>query len=550
MTCFSCLFEAKSIQDYILRSGRLRHIVGASELIDSLTRDVLDGVLRALDLASNEAERQIRFSRRAGGAVYLFTNEREIHNTFRDLWTLTVRQYAPGLPFVVATGEGATDYAAYELARERLLAARNRQAAAMPAGTPVTRYAPRTGLPASSKDKLGFQDEATARFGRDQFWKREHDGLIQRFATHSHLDDWPRDLNYSPNESEPFFPFLDDNRYLGLLHADGNGLGQLLMNLGKEVEGRPDDFAILFRDVSEAIQRATETAAQQATKKVLEPHRKPLDNNRKSPYPARPIVLGGDDLTMLIRADLALPFAQAFLEDFEHASREQLHELRSKHADVKALPEALTAGAGIAFIKSNHPFYMAHELTEGLAKFAKDCAKSVRDHRQERISPTLAFYRVTTASHGDYREVREQELTFGSDQDRILTSLGAYSIDAQPKGMPALNDLRALARLFARESVARGPARQILTLIGQDLDEARRRYRRWHEVMNERDSETLKEIETLLNRLCGELHPDLPVSLKNTDEELKVTPLADLLTLLAIGQAEADQATSSMEDAS
>ncbi|MBK1654892.1 hypothetical protein CKO29_09270 [Allochromatium vinosum] len=524
----------------------MRHIVGASELIDSLTRDLLDGVLDALDLSLKEADGRVRFSRRAGGAVYLFTDERELRDGFRDLWTLTVRRYAPGLSFVVATGEGDSDHDAYEQARDRLLAARNRQAPALPAGTPVTRYAPRTGLPASCKDKLGFQDEATARFGRDQFWKREHHGLIQRFAPDSVRDDWPRDLNYLPDESEPLFPFLDDSRYLGLLHADGNGLGQLLMDLGEEVKERPD-FANLFKDVSESIQKATEAAAQWATQTVLEPRREVTGDGAKGPYPARPIVLGGDDLTMLIRADLALPFAQVFLERFEQTSKEQMDALRGKYSDIKSLPSALTAGAGVAFIKSNHPFYMAHELTEGLAKFAKDRAKNLRKDPKERIPPTLAFYRVTTASHGDYREVREQELTFGSDDERILTSLGAYGVDLQPEGLPALNDLQELARLFARESVARGPARQILTLIGQDLGEARRRYERWREVMHERDRNTLSEIDNLLQNLCVKLDPTLPVSLNGSGETPKISPLTDLLTLLAIGQAETEQTPSDME---
>ena len=35
MPCFACLFEAKSIQNLVPCSGRLRHIVGASRLIGS-----------------------------------------------------------------------------------------------------------------------------------------------------------------------------------------------------------------------------------------------------------------------------------------------------------------------------------------------------------------------------------------------------------------------------------------------------------------------------------------------------------------------------------
>lgn len=172
---FACLFEAKSIQDYILRSGRLRHLIGASELVDSLTRDLLDEVLAAL------GGPPVRFSRRAGGAVYLFADDPETRDAFRDLWTLAMRCYAPGLSFVIANGEGADDYAAYGAAKDALQAARNRPAA-LPAGTPVTRYAPRTGLPATQRHKrFGFQDEASQRFGLDRFCRRTDQGLIQRF---------------------------------------------------------------------------------------------------------------------------------------------------------------------------------------------------------------------------------------------------------------------------------------------------------------------------------------------------------------------------------
>lgn len=59
MTAYACLFEAKSIQDYILRSGRLRHVVGASELLDALTPGLLDAVIDGLAVDG----KAFRFSR-------------------------------------------------------------------------------------------------------------------------------------------------------------------------------------------------------------------------------------------------------------------------------------------------------------------------------------------------------------------------------------------------------------------------------------------------------------------------------------------------------
>jgi len=532
MIYHACLFEAKSIQDYILRSGRLRHIVGASELIDSLTADPLDDALAALGLTEGN---DVWFSRRAGGAVYLFSARREARDAFRDLWSLIVRHYAPGLEFLMAQGEGTTAHAAYQQALEGLQAARNRQSPALPDGGPVTRYAPRTGQPAVSDDAtLGLQDASTARFGLDRFWRRG--GLTAKFADTECVpaDDWPRNLEYSPGADEgaeraKSFPFWPDNRYLGLIHADGNGLGQALMRLGEHIRSRPEVFIDLFRDFSAAITEATRAAAQDATRHVLVPvPGDPGEAKTAGAIPARPIVLGGDDLTILVRADLAIPFTRAFLVAFEQRSREKLAPLHGTYPAVEGVPQALTAGAGIAFVKSNHPFHLAHELAESLARFAKDRAKEHTD-QSGRVPPTLAFHRVTAASHADYEDIRRHEMAHGPDEARTIATLGAYRVDPPSPGLPALTDLEALARLLGCEEMARGPARQILTLLGQNLDDARRRYARWREVMKDRHPERFKEFNALLLSLCGDLNDGLPIS-----RQTGATPLGDAATLLAV----------------
>jgi hypothetical protein len=522
MTWYACLFEAKSIQEYILRSGRLRHIVGASELIDRLTGELLEDSLAALQLRDGH---EVRCSRRAGGAIYLFSEDSAHRDAFRDLWSLVVRQYAPGLNFVLATGAGQTAYAAFEEARSQLDAQRNRSAAELPGGTPLTEYAPRTGRPAATRDgKLGLQDAATARFGKKSFW--QSGGLTRKFSPEIAPDLWPRNLEYDPDGSadERAFPFLKDNRYLGLLHADGNGLGQVLLGLAAQVSASPDTFLELFRAFSDAVGRATEAAARLATDTMLVPARE-----GDGPIPARPIVLGGDDLTILLRADLALPFARSFLAGFEDASRDEMARLKDQFPQVSGLPEALTAGGGIAFVKSSHPFHLAHELAESLAAHAKTHAKKFQ--KEGRIPATIAFHRVTSASHGDYEAILRDEMTFGEGEDAIRTTLEVYGIDPQPADLPALDDLLALGDLLGDGDLARGPVRQVLTLIGQDTYEVRRRYARWWEVMGERDSKARKRFHELMQRLCQSMQEDLPVSMNG---QPKTTPLGDVATLLAI----------------
>lgn len=533
MTHYCLLFEAKSIQQYILRSGRLRHIVGASELIDSLTRDLLDDALGALGVSDGA---EVQLSRRAGGAVYLFSTSAKARNGFNALWSALVSQYAPNLEFIVANGQGDNDFAAYLDASQSLQAARNRQPAWLPAGSPVSAYAPRTGHPAVSNDqRLGMQDAATTRFGTERFWRSGK--LTAKFADAVPADDWPRNLERNGADDGRHFPFLPDNRYLAIVHADGNGLGQVLRSLAEQAKARPGEFVELFRDFSTAVAVATEGAARHATAKVLLPEKE----KNEIPMPARPIVLGGDDLTVLVRADLAIAFTETFLQAFEEQTRATLSEVRKNYPAISGLPEALTAGAGIAFVKSSHPFHLAHALAESLAAHAKQVAKQAAKHKDNgdahgRIPPTLACHRVTTASHGDYQDTLAQELTFGAAAPRIRTTLGAYGVDASPaQGLPALADLQGLEALLGSEAMARGPARQVLTLIGQDHDDASRRYARWREVMSDREPKALEKLDAALSRLLpGGPAKDLglPVSAAG---DLRISPLGDIAMLLAVG---------------
>lgn len=546
MTSYSCLFEAKSIQKYILRSGRLRHIVGASELIDSITGELLDDVLEALRITEG---RQVRFSRRAGGSVYLFSSECEVRNAFRDLWTLVVRQYAPGLEFILACGEGNTDYAAFHPAAAKLQAARNHQPPALPSGGPVTMYAPRTGNPAvANEHQIGYQDAATVRFGMKRFLGG--DNLVSKFNREVPAADWPRSLEYSSDSEVRSFPFLRENRYLALLHADGNSLGQLLMNLSDYVKGHSECFVDLFQDFSVAIEQATQAAAQKATELVLLPARierfddhGSIDNS----IPARPIVLGGDDLTILLRSDLAFPFAQSFLHAFEHYSRIELAKLKAKYPDVRGLPDTLTAGAGIAFVKSNHPFHLAHGLAESLAKHAKSSAKALAKATggaQCRIPPSVSFHRVTSSTHGDYDTVLKDEMTYGHTGEQVMTTLGVYTLDPERGELPSLDNLMSLVRLLDSEAMARGPARQLLTLLGQDQTDARRRYERWREVLSKRTDGVLQKLDAALENLCGELASDLPVSRAGDPRR---TPLGDAAILLSVNKGAAAVSSTSME---
>jgi hypothetical protein len=108
------------------------------------------------------------------------------------------------------------------------------------------------------------------------------------------------------------------------------------------------------------------------------------------------LVLGGDDITVIVRADLALPFARHLLEYIEEETKglaAQLGEL--------SLPKALTACAGIAVARAGLPFLTMNALAESLCSYAKKRAKA---HIQEGepYASLLAFHVQTQTAEEDY----------------------------------------------------------------------------------------------------------------------------------------------------
>lgn len=524
MSTYACLFEAKSIQDYLFQSGRLRDVIGASELVDSLTGELLDRALLALDLKEGRGG-DIEFSRRAGGAFYAFSADVGVLDRLLALWTLLVQQHAPAMAYDVGRGgPAATALEAFDQARTGLRADGPRGRPRLPIAAPITLRSRRTGLAAEGVERDGGSADAAA-IQKRRLADLSRAGFIKRFSPpEAALDwrDWPRNLEAG---EEGAFPFNGEDRTLALIHADGNGLGQLLMRARAAARGRPDAFIPIFSELSRIISESTQRAAQQATREVLLPAR-----IGDGPLPARPILLGGDDLTILVRGDVGLGFLRAFAVAFEAESRRALAAL--SELGLTGLPSRLTIGAGVVWLRSSQPFYLASHLAETLMAAAKARAKAVNP---DDPPSAVAFHRVTAALVDDYGDIIKRERSHSYGGRRYIDAAGPYLLDEGAPG-PKLSDLLKLQALLAADGMARGPTRQLLTLLGLDPAQAQAGYRRWREVMAEHQCDRLKAFDKRLRSLVAEPEPGLPFGRPLGVEESaeRVSPLGDAIALLSV----------------
>jgi hypothetical protein len=95
--------------------------------------------------------------------------------------------------------------------------------------------------------------------------------------------------------------------------------------------------------------------------------------------PIVPLVLGGDDLTVLCEGYSALAFTRRYLAAFEdETARSDLRGGIIAQVAEKALGcPRLSSCAGVAIIKPHFPFYSAYELSEQLLRSAKKVKQKV-----------------------------------------------------------------------------------------------------------------------------------------------------------------------------
>lgn len=150
---------------------------------------------------------------------------------------------------------------------------------------------------------------------------------------------------------------LPNAGWVAVVHADGNGIGDIIMRIRD---------LTAYKMFSASLEEATSAAFAAAVKSL----------SKKNWLV--PLIVGGDDVTFLCSGQVALDVTRTYLTEFERATKGIATDLAELGV---AIPDHLTACAGIAFVKPNFPFHAAHELAEELCRSAK---KATKEHARSR----------------------------------------------------------------------------------------------------------------------------------------------------------------------
>lgn len=468
-------YEAKSIQQFVSASGKLREILGASALIESLGNDARERAASAGGSVLSAA---------AGGATITFPDAIALER-FAGKWIQFCAQTRPGLHVAHAWIEQQGSEPRWDPKLQQKLAAdRQRRLILEPPATPLVALAPRSGRPAvkrgaSNSPRLLVDAMAQA---QERAAARQEDPLFKRTC------DVPG--------VRPVYD-LDQfgEGYIAVVHADGNNLGALFSGL-RLVE---------YAEISSAVGTCTEGAVRAAVRVLATRSAAPADGS-DARLRFRPVVLGGDDLTAILPAEYALPFTIHFLEELERRTAE--HDALRKTGRI-------TASAGIAIVKPGYPFRSALALAEEL------CGAAKRPFRGLPSAPSsVIFHRVTTPALRQLDDIVREELT-GEGEARSLVA-GPWGVGDDPRGTKSLCRLAG-----ALGAVPRGAVREWLGLAKASGARADSYWRRIVDVAHLEARRGWAEFaEALENTGCTSDGPWRPTRSGGSME----TPLLDALT--------------------
>ena len=413
----------QGIQEFIYQTNKLREILGASELVEEICTTMFANTLYGKEHTYAEARKALMEDNNAilfaaGNVKYIFQS-REACEQFVRIFPKVITSFAPGITISQAVvkmeGENATFATAVNLLENRLRTQRNRPLRSpvigmmgimrsRQTGLPVIDYPPKnnTYWDAAKLAKLKIINQLNNEPPEE---RQPLPALCQKSFGIEEVSD--RRIAYEIED------ITQKNDWIAIIHADGNGLGQIVQKIGANPEK--------FKQFSLLLDEATIASAVHAYNVVSEMF------GETKVIPIRPVVLSGDDLTMICRADLALAYTKAFIEEFEKQTEDKLGSILRDNQVFTNDTCYLTACAGITYIKSSFPFYAAYNLAEELCSVAKKDAKA-GINAGELPKSCISFHKVQDSFTEDWKTIVKREL---SPQAHISFAFGPYYVTAK-----------------------------------------------------------------------------------------------------------------------
>lgn len=462
--------SVQGIQSYIFETNRLKEIIGASKIVESLNK------INFKERYSLEKEPKV-ILQIAGSVILSFEIEEDVKKVFKK-FIKDVKEKAYG----IVISQAVVSYDDYKEGRakleEMLKIQRNIVDIPQDFHFSILKQNPRTAKPlfkvAKEKQKEVFYDKSS--------WQK-----LQAF------NEFARD-EIKNSDEKPIFETEDlsnSKNKIAVIHADGNGLGNLVKDM--------DENELI--EFSDKLDFATNEAAKNAIKRVK--------NESKAEFKHRVIILDGDDLSIICDATYGLMFTEYFLDEFERLT-ERIYKGNN-----------LTSSAGIVYCNEKFPLHYAVDLAKSLCLVAKKDSRTI-----DAILPpsSIMFHNTQSSYVKSYDKFIKDELTLGQNLngENIRCDFGAYFLKKQ-ENKPKIEDLRKTICDFKEDESPASRLREWLSKLEVSENYAKNDLLRINEITNF----TSKNLSNLHKDLSLQ-------NLIVEKDGFKKTPIYDILQILSV----------------
>jgi hypothetical protein len=407
--------SVQGIQGFIFETNELREIIGASEIVEDISSRLFHELVGVKDFKEEDL-----ILGAAGGIRYLFSDKNLCEQIVYQ-FPSKVQQMATGITVsqAVVRIEGNLEADHINELERRLIIQRNKKHALMVPGLMVSERSRKTGNAGTVWQKPQKNSNAEVRdlaqYQKGKMAENARTALLDKMIPGKTIK--AKEFSFEMDELAG-----KEGGWVAVVHADGNDLGRRIMEIKDEIERKSADSKKVYRLLSNTLADVTNAAAQDAFNTVV------LSNwdREKTKLPVRPVVLGGDDITVMIRGDLALDFTHTFLKSFQRHSLEQFAAFE-RETGIEAFSNGLSACAGISYVKPKYPFHYAVRLAESLCKHAKKVAKDL-PAKNATTPACLVYHKVHSSFVEKYSTIIKKEL---SGNGGVRYDHGPYFLEPQ-----------------------------------------------------------------------------------------------------------------------
>jgi len=415
------IYDFRSKQEYIYRTNKIREISGASRLLEDIYKQMIERLNKVWDKTSekvlfydnddnyilynefmenNEYLGQVLY--KGGGNLMMLYRNKETYLKANRIISRMVIEKSHTLQLIAACVDVDESLSFNEL-RSKLYEklAKNKRSLVSFSPCNVT---PFTQIDITSHQaisvKKSIKGEGEVEFTREAYLKRE------AFLQSSDPSD------KSTKELDDAITEKGEESLLAVIYIDGNDIGNELMNALSGSDKSFDSGVLALREFAKNIHQTYVTEPINEFNSWLNANRVYLEKTLKSKWYYRRVIGGGDEITIICNARLALKLVQLYF-------------------DALGRQKSYSACAGISIFHSHAPFTAAYEIAEECCENAKEFAK-----KSTPSASCLDFFFCRSGLTNDLEGLRSKE-------DGHVTGLpynvGEFLSNIQSKIIPVFN---------------------------------------------------------------------------------------------------------------